>query len=355
MAAKPIAKSDEESEANHFEEQLFEAEVKFLREREAKERAEAAVRSLQTENIAQALQLADAVTAAAAAELTDATTQTAAAVAPVLAMRAPAPPPPPPQICDAGMQTQQHDEQAEEAANGAAAEAAASTPLSKSAMPMSAERHSRQSRIPVRSRPSTPRRSSDGAISASTSTASAFASTMPPPSFSYASSASTVGALALTRALATRAAATSAATRAAAPSTPMGGGRAPTFDEWMKAKVGDGSPQSSFLPTPSSRASSRGSVPNSARSARSAKSAASPATSSASAARMVRVRDEATNELISVSPGRLFTALIAMHREKEEAMMARVTELERMLATIFPELRKQAAAGSEEADPVFLA
>ena len=67
------------------------------------------------------------------------------------------------------------------------------------------------------------------------------------------------------------------------------------------------------------------------------------------------MRDEATNELISVSPGRLFTALIAMHREKEEAMMARVTELERMLATIFPELRKQAAAGSEEADPVFLA
>ena len=60
------------------------------------------------------------------------------------------------------------------------------------------------------------------------------------------------------------------------------------------------------------------------------------------------VRDTSTNEALALSPGRLCTALREVHRVREEAMAARIAELEFLLEgvfDVFPEIRASAARG----------
>jgi hypothetical protein len=60
---------------------------------------------------------------------------------------------------------------------------------------------------------------------------------------------------------------------------------------------------------------------------------------SSNKAKMVRVRDVCTGEALEASPAKLCAALLAMHREKEAQMQSRISDLEEMLASVFPELR----------------
>ena len=67
---------------------------------------------------------------------------------------------------------------------------------------------------------------------------------------------------------------------------------------------------------------------------------------------VMRMRDETTNEEIEVDPVQLCSALMAMHREmkaKEGQMLARIGELEGMLASVFPELRSHTHAAGKGA------
>ena len=80
--------------------------------------------------------------------------------------------------------------------------------------------------------------------------------------------------------------------------------------------------------------------------------AAAVPTPAAAAPAMVRMRDETTNEEIEVDPVQLCSALMAMHREmkaKEGQMLARIGELEGMLASVFPELRSHTHAAGKGA------
>ena len=55
------------------------------------------------------------------------------------------------------------------------------------------------------------------------------------------------------------------------------------------------------------------------------------------------VQNEQTHESLEVSPGKLCAALIEMHRQKEEHLKARVSELEGMLASEVARVKSQIA------------